>query len=550
MRRSPFVLLAALLLAFGGAVPALGQSLGDLADIPIRLTKPRVESAGKQQAYTFESEAIERPIQGVVLRGTSSDRALEGSIRFYREGSWSDWHRLYIVFSATEGIFLAGYRADDALEPSRFEVRFSLEGTADLHLHGAAAYDDRDGEETAPPAELPDRSPRSVADPSDHVLPLGMISRDAWGARPFIGDPAPLAQPTYRAITLHHAAGFGAVTLEEGLEQVRRIQDFHQNGRGWSDIGYQFVMDQSGRLYQGRPFQNEPVRLADVPSLVLGAHVGGHNTGNIGLCLLGCFHPSEGSWCRDELTPAALDSLTTIFAFFSEAYGVPPERIYGHRDFSNTACPGDNNYALLPEIEARVRTLLLTGNAPVGLAELTATSEADGVVRLHWTFLEDHGIARYRIERVREGASTVVYEAEGTAVPETFVDTGVRVPGRVVYRLYATNEAGREQLLTATEVEVTVPDVYVLAPNFPNPATDRTTIRYYLPHDGLARLTLYDVTGRELTVIDDAFRDGGQWHVATLSVADLAAGLYLYRLRVDGFSGTTFVDTLPLVVSR
>ena len=162
---------------------------------------------------------------------------------------------------------------------------------------------------------------------------------------------------------LHHAAGFSATTLNEGLEQVRRIQDFHQNGRGWSDIGYQFLLDRSGNLYQGRPFLDERADLADAPALALGAHVGGFNTGNIGVCMLGCYHPPEGPSCRQTIPPAALDSLVGVLAFLSERYGVPPDRIRGHRDFSATACPGDNNYRLLDDIRTRVQALIETGVA-------------------------------------------------------------------------------------------------------------------------------------------------------------------------------------------
>ena len=160
-----------------------------------------------------------------------------------------------------------------------------------------------------------------------------LIPRAAWGAESFRGTPIPLNRPDYVNITFHHTAGFGALTLEEGLQQVKNIQDFHQNGRGWSDIGYQFVMDRSGRLYQGRPFLNNGVPFEEGPPLAQGAHVGGHNTGNIGVSVLGCYHPPEGSSCRDQMTPAALDSLLTMFAYLVERYGAPPENIMGHRDF-------------------------------------------------------------------------------------------------------------------------------------------------------------------------------------------------------------------------
>ena len=72
--------------------------------------------------------------------------------------------------------------------------------------------------------------------------------------------------PYYDKMTLHHSAGFSAETLEEGIAQMQAIQLFHQDIRGWSDIGYHFVIDKAGNIYQGRP------------ETVIGAHTGGSNT--------------------------------------------------------------------------------------------------------------------------------------------------------------------------------------------------------------------------------------------------------------------------------
>ncbi len=180
-------------------------------------------------------------------------------------------------------------------------------------------------------------------------------------AEPFIGTPQPLANPSYNYMTFHHAAGFSATSLAEGLAQVKAIQDLHQNVRGWSDIGYQFVIDRGGRLYQGRPFLDASTTLEEVPRLALGAHVGGFNTGNIGICLLGCYHPPEGSFCQETITPEAYDKYVETMAFLSENYAVAPTSIRGHRDFSATACPGDNNYGLLPMLITDVENFVLSG---------------------------------------------------------------------------------------------------------------------------------------------------------------------------------------------
>lgn len=527
------------------ATTARAQLVGDMAEAMATLSTPQVEQAGKQAQVTLASEPVAGPFNGVVMQGVSSADDLEGWIRFDDADGWSDWYALYVVRSATDGGFMAAYRGEIFRRNQRFELRFTLDDADDFDLLGAGVFDNRNDADRRPGAAVP--TPDHAAKGAFVIVPPVLIPRAQWGAEAFRGTPLPLNRPDYVFITFHHAAGFGAATLAEGLRQVKNIQDFHQNGRGWSDIGYQFVMDMSGRLYQGRPFLNNTVPFEEGPPLVQGAHVGEHNTGNIGVSLLGCYHPPEGSACRDEMTPAALDSLLTTFAYLAERYGVSPENIMGHRDFSATACPGDNNYAMLPSIRARVAELLRTGNRPLGAASLAATADEAGVVRLEWAFLEDFGIASYRIERVVNDVATVLFDGEGT-VPEGFTDTEVAQVGAVAYRLTARNAAGREQVLATAQATVEAPASFVLAHNFPNPFTGTTTIRYFLERAGIVRLKVFDVMGREVATLDDEYRDGGRWYTATFDGRGLAGGTYFYRIQIEGFAGIDYDKTEAIVL--
>ena len=167
-----------------------------------------------------------------------------------------------------------------------------------------------------------------------------IISREEWGAEePKSGYSY---HPYFDKLTLHHAACCSADDLEEGKDQVYWIQDFHQNGRGWKDIGYHFLVDRIGNIYQGRP------------ETVIGAHVGGANTGNIGVCLLGCYHPPEDN-CSQEITPESRQSIVELFSWVSDTYGQNPTLLLGHRDyFGSTACPGDNIWIELPRYRAEI----------------------------------------------------------------------------------------------------------------------------------------------------------------------------------------------------
>ena len=525
------------------------QSIEDLNGEGVSLSPPQTAIAGKTAILSLESMPFDAQYTGVVIRGFASDNQTQGWIRFKENKSWGEWESLYIIFSSTDGTFMAGYRSDVLRRDVPFTVRFEMQDGAVFQVFEAGVFDSRQDEDRRTPLDSDDLLSHIQFSVSQIIIPPRLIRRNEWNAEPFRGSPSRLAQPDYLYITFHHTAGFRALSLDEGLVQVKSIQDFHQNGRGWSDIGYHFLVDQAGNLYQGRPFLSEAVSLDDVPTLVRGAHVGEANTGNIGLSVLGCFHPAEGAHCLDIINATTLNTIVTMFAFLCERYGVTPDNIMGHRDFSSTACPGDNNYTLLPEIRDRVRTLLISGNQPVGVGTIDAVSDADGVVHLSWEIVEDYGIETIRVERVFQNQVTELLQQTGTSTI-ALSDDGITSPGAVTYRLLATSELGYEQTLASIEIIVSPPDVSLLSNSFPNPTSNTATIRYFLKQDGFVKLNVYDLTGREVTTLTDGYQDGGHWYYQRLNTSTLPSGTYYYRILVEGFSGIIVDETRALVVVK
>jgi len=548
-KRLPYVSLFFFLFITLLAGGANAQSIDDLDGKKVELHPPRSISAGKTAELTFESRHFIAAYTGVSLRGYSLDKNLKGRIRFKNGRDWSRWEDLYIVFSATDGSFMAAYRSDTVRQDTPFSLHFEVRSDEDVEIIEAGVFDNRYDEDRNNVPDLGQVPANKQLSTTQLIIPPRLIRRSEWDAEPFRGTPIPLARPDYRYITFHHTAGWPATTLEEGLVQVKSIQDFHQNGRGWSDIGYHFLVDQAGNLYQGRPFLVESVTLEEGPTLVNGAHAGGANTGNIGLSVMGCFHPSEGPHCVDVLNAATLNTIVTMFAFLSETYGISPDNIMGHRDFGSTSCPGDNNYALLPEIRDRVRTLLVTGNRPVGVGTIDAVADADGVVHLTWEIVEDYGIQSIRIERVIQNHVVQLLQQSDTS-PVTLADDNITAPGTVTYRLMATSELGYEQTLASIDIDVVPPASPLLASSFPNPTTDVTTIRFFLKQDGFVQLNVYDLTGREVTTLTDTYLDGGRWYYHTLDTSVLPSGTYYNRILVEGFAGIVFDESKSVVVVR
>ncbi|MDR9827651.1 N-acetylmuramoyl-L-alanine amidase [Vibrio sp. FNV 38] len=96
--------------------------------------------------------------------------------------------------------------------------------------------------------------------------------------------------------------------------------------KGWSDIGYHWVIERCGALKAGRPLHRT------------GAHVRGHNHANIGVCLVGgvseAFEPSN------QYTQAQWQTLETLLVTLTHCYGLSPEAIRGHNEWNHRkACP-------------------------------------------------------------------------------------------------------------------------------------------------------------------------------------------------------------------
>ena len=97
-------------------------------------------------------------------------------------------------------------------------------------------------------------------------------------------------------------------------------------GRGWSDVGYHYLIDRDGRTGTGR-----------LPGRI-GAHVMGHNHGTIGICLFGGHDAAATDRFQDHFTPDQDDALRTLIARLRQNHSI--DRVTGHNQYAATACPG------------------------------------------------------------------------------------------------------------------------------------------------------------------------------------------------------------------
>lgn len=192
-----------------------------------------------------------------------------------------------------------------------------------------------------------------------------VISRAEWGARAQVCTPD--TARTLVGVVLHHTAGPNEYSsVAEAMQQIRNDQRYHIEGRGWCDIGYNFIVDKWGNIYEGR---------ADsLTKPVIGVHAGGFNTGTVGISML-------GSYGTVNPAPAVQESVAQIAAWRLREYHRDPAGshvyhtlggenskypagtnvtlpvVFAHRDVGNTACPGNAGYATLPHVRNRARQL-------------------------------------------------------------------------------------------------------------------------------------------------------------------------------------------------
>src|SRR5258705_92285 len=108
-----------------------------------------------------------------------------------------------------------------------------------------------------------------------------LIGREAWGANEAIRRAPPSYAPSVQFGLVHHTAGSNSYTASQSAAIVRGIEVYHVKGNGWNDIGYNFLVDKYGQVFEGR--------YGGVDKNVIGAHAEGFNTGSAGVAVLGTY---------------------------------------------------------------------------------------------------------------------------------------------------------------------------------------------------------------------------------------------------------------------
>lgn len=193
--------------------------------------------------------------------------------------------------------------------------------------------------------------------PAAAVLKPHIVSRAQWGADSRILDQKPHYADAVRAVVIHHTDNPNTYSCADSPALVRDIYRAHAVGRGWGDIGYNFLVDKCGTVFEGR--------LGGVDRPVIGAHTVGLNKGTTGIAAIGTY--TEGV----PVPQALRRSVERIIAWKLGLSGVAPAHrtqlvstnsdsrfpkdsavnvptVLGHIEAYETDCPGEALMRLLP----------------------------------------------------------------------------------------------------------------------------------------------------------------------------------------------------------
>jgi hypothetical protein len=380
--------LALLLVAVGALVWLAAPALSTRPFVPRAVEFAQTLPAGSTGGHAWRSGVVRAPkrfdLVGLTWRGAGELRA---KLRVRSaSGRWSAWSAMGDTHAGGPGAEPVWAGGADA-----YELRLSRR-PAGLRAHfvnatGSATATDRltttlrraAHGALAAIAGTPARAQGAPGVPA-------IIAREAWGA----DQCQPRTAPSYGEVQLgfvHHTVDANEYGPQDSPAMVLAICRYHRNANGWRDIGYNFLVDRYGQVFEGRA--------GGIDQPVIGAQAQGYNGVSTGVANIGTFTDVAQ-------TPEAVRATAQLLAWKLSLHGVPVagqvtvtsaggpsnrypdgtavtfERIAGHRDADSSACPGDALFAQLPQIrrEAAALAPALAVTAPpstvsIGVADPT-----------------------------------------------------------------------------------------------------------------------------------------------------------------------------------
>ncbi|KUM77564.1 N-acetylmuramoyl-L-alanine amidase [Streptomyces griseorubiginosus] len=496
MKRRAWLTLGAVVLGGGGiagyavASPST-DGAGSPAERPVK-----VYNLGLKAPETGERELPRTETKQFSLLGiswTGATKKLDGKAqvrtRSVDTGTWSSWQDLEtdadpvedaderagargasepLWVGPSDGVEVQVVHEDGTTSaglPSGLKVNLVDPGVTAAEADAAtepAAY----AEDVTPSPSAPSPTATTPAGPASNVPEPPIVSRAGWGADEKLSPDPSEYNADVKAVFVHHTAGSNDYTCAESASIVRAIYAYHTapapNGNGWNDLGYNFLVDKCGTIFEGRK--------GGVDQPVLGAHTYGWNRESAGIAVIGEYTAAGAS-------NAALTSVARIAAWKLGQYGVDPastvqlkagatqknlagtsftsgtsypfSAISGHRDGYATECPGNSLYGQLPTIRAwaagPVQGLKVTSLTGATLSGSTYWTK--GAITVKWSTTTPGSLIS-KFELLVDGNVVTTVPGTATSANTTLAAGSHKVAVRAVHQSGKTDEKSTTTALT------------------------------------------------------------------------------------------------------
>ncbi len=398
----------------------------------------------------------------------------------------------------------------------------------------------------SPPTRVPYRAPAQAGMPP-------IVLRAAWGADESIRRAPPSYASSLRFAIVHHTAGQNDYTRVQAPAIVRGIELYHVQGNGWNDIGYNFLVDRFGTVYEGR--------YGGIDRNVIGAHALGFNTGSVGVAVLGTYGskaPSQAAQdALEKLLAWRLDiahvnplGLLTVISGGSERYakGIPVtlRAISGHRDTGFTECPGNALYARLDAIAAAAASL---GGpkiyAPrVDANEVGARFRATLSASLSWT-VSITGPTGAEVARGTGTGKNVDWTWDADGVPAATYSWSIRAGTARP----ATGKLGAGGNAPALAIQEPSAIPAAISPNGDQQA-DTSLVSFTLSLPANVTVDVVSAEGSVVATLVDRVFMGAGLHQVVADGSALPDGEYTVQVSARTAAGASVEMEIPLAISR
>ena len=385
-----------------------------------------------------------------------------------------------------------------------------------------------------------------------------IVPRLGWKADESIRRAAPVYAPSVRYSVVHHTAGSNTYTATQSAAIVKAIQVYHVKGNGWNDIGYNFLVDTYGQVFEGR--------YGGIERNVVGAHAEGFNTGSVGVAVLGEYSSlAVAAKTRDALARllawrldlAHVDPLSTLSVpsggnkRFPSGLPVFLRAVSGHRDTGFTDCPGTALYALLNTVAGEV--------SGIGVPKLYApsvTGTPPGPVRFRARL---SGPLPWTIE-VSDSAGAVVATGSGSGSTVDWTwDASLALARKGAYTyavragadvLPARGRIGGAPAAPDAMLELSglAADPETVTPNGDGVA-DVSTLTYTLSAEANLVVTVLDGARAPVRTLLRAWKRAAE-HTLAFDAADLPDGLYTLSFEARATAGRVATAEVQVAVTR